>query len=1085
MVRVFRRALLIVGLVPILLPGFAARAATLTVNSTADDTTAADGLVTLREAILAAESDGTTDLGETGSGPDTIVFDAALTATGDATITLATVGDTQFGPSAFVVTTQVTIQGPSGGRGISLARDGGVAKLRHFAVTSTGNLTLENLTLSDGRAIGGDGGTNLGDDGGGGGGGAGLGGAIYNQGGLVVRGSTLVANTAQGGAGGAASDNVGADSGGGAGGGGLAGNGGNVPDDGSDGGAGGGGTFGKGGSPVGGGGGGGGGGTLTDGSNGSGATGGAGGTLNGGAGGNTGTDGLAATGPGGGGGGGSDEHKGGAGDFGGGGGGTGENDSNVVQTAGAGGFGGGGGGGGEDNNGGTGGFGGGGGGASDGGALADALSAAGGFGAGSGGNFGAPVVNGAGGGGGGGGFGGAIFNHNGALTLSNSTVSGNSAAGGDGGAANGGSAGGDGEALGGGVFNLNGSVSLENATFADNSAGRGSDVFNLAHETTAGVTPAVAILSLKNTILDSSGVSNVENARLGADPGQAVVNGDATDILLASVVNNGGFLNDGGILITDPLLGSLTDNGGPTATHAPQFPGSPAIDAGDAGAATDQRGVARPQGPGFDIGSVEVPRFTGALAPGDLLLTEFYGGSVVDIQGGGDFTLAPRFAYGLDDPFGICTGPGSEVYVTEFFPGEVTVITAGGDFTSATAFATGLVQPVNLVCSDTQILVAEFGAGEVTDITAGGDFSAATPFAFGLGSLVGLFRDSGGTLWASNQEGRVHDITAGGDFSADPGFANMGGDLRGVTERGSALLVTSSGTDQVLDFSAGGDLSAAPVFATVPSPTEIVDLGPVGLFTPLEVPPVVYEISAGGDFTTAEPFATGLTTGGGFADLALIEGCGDGILDPATEECDDANLLGGDGCSATCTIRCAPAPAPMCNAAMAASVKLDERKSGREKLSASLKKVTGAVSQADFGDPVGGDTRFALCLYDGGGTLVLDLRVDRAGELCGTKQKPCWKALGMQGYGYKDGAAEADGVTKLVAKGGAAGKGSLSLQGRNNQPKGQTDLPTGAAALLAGETSATLQLLASDGACFGAALGVQKAADGQFKAKAP
>ena len=603
------------------------------------------------------------------------------------------------------------------------------------------------------------------------------------------------------------------------------------------------------------------------------------------------------------------------------------------------------------------------------------------------------------------------------------------------------------------------------------------------------MTPAVATFSLKNTILDSSGVSNVENARLGADPGQAVVNGDATDILLASAVNNGGLINDGGILITDPLLGPLSDNGGPTATHAPQFPGSPAIDAGDAGTAIDQRGVARPQGPGFDIGSVEVPRFTGALAPGDLLLTEFYGGSVVDIQGGGDFTLAPRFAYGLDQPFGICTGPGSEVYVTEFFPGEVTVVTAGGDFTSATPFATGLDRPVNLVCSDTQILVAEFGAGEVTDITAGGDVSAATPFAFGLGSgeLVGLFRDSGGTLWASNQLGRVHDITAGGDFSADPGFAHIGGgDLRGVTERGSALLVTSSGTNQVLDFSAGGDLSAAPVFATVPGPTEIVDLGPVGLFTPLEVPPVVYEISAGGDFTTAEPFATGLTTGGGFADLALIEGCGDGILDPATEECDDANLLGGDGCSATCTIRCAPAPAPMCNAAMAASVKLDERKSGREKLSASLKKVTGAVSQADFGDPVGGDTRFALCLYDGGGTLVLDLRVDRAGELCGTKQKPCWKALGMQGYGYKDGAAEADGVTKLVAKGGAAGKGSLSLQGRNNQPKGQTDLPTGAAALLAGETSATLQLLASDGACFGAALrGAGKPPTGSSRPRRP
>ena len=47
------------------------------------------------------------------------------------------------------------------------------------------------------------------------------------------------------------------------------------------------------------------------------------------------------------------------------------------------------------------------------------------------------------------------------------------------------------------------------------------------------------------------------------------------------------------------------------------LPGSPAIDAGTAtGApATDQRGVARPQGPGVDIGAFEyqyVPVFTGA-----------------------------------------------------------------------------------------------------------------------------------------------------------------------------------------------------------------------------------------------------------------------------------------------------------------------------------------------------------------------------------------------------------------------------------------------------------------------------------------
>src|SRR5262249_23045330 len=52
--------------------------AVLTVNSTADNTTAGDGFVTLREAILAANSaiDVTTDLREisSGSGADTIKF---------------------------------------------------------------------------------------------------------------------------------------------------------------------------------------------------------------------------------------------------------------------------------------------------------------------------------------------------------------------------------------------------------------------------------------------------------------------------------------------------------------------------------------------------------------------------------------------------------------------------------------------------------------------------------------------------------------------------------------------------------------------------------------------------------------------------------------------------------------------------------------------------------------------------------------------------------------------------------------------------------------------------------------------------
>jgi hypothetical protein len=57
---------------------------------------------------------------------------------------------------------------------------------------------------------------------------------------------------------------------------------------------------------------------------------------------------------------------------------------------------------------------------------------------------------------------------------------------------------------------------------------------------------------------------------------------------------------------TDPKLGPLQDNGGPTDTQLPAVT-SPAIEAGvDAACpATDQRGVPRPQGPHCDSGAVE------------------------------------------------------------------------------------------------------------------------------------------------------------------------------------------------------------------------------------------------------------------------------------------------------------------------------------------------------------------------------------------------------------------------------------------------------------------------------------------------
>jgi hypothetical protein len=62
----------------------------------------------------------------------------------------------------------------------------------------------------------------------------------------------------------------------------------------------------------------------------------------------------------------------------------------------------------------------------------------------------------------------------------------------------------------------------------------------------------------------------------------------------------------GDLPATNPLLGPLANNGGPTDTEA-LLTGSPALNAGNNATCrvTDQRGVSRPQGPACDIGAYE------------------------------------------------------------------------------------------------------------------------------------------------------------------------------------------------------------------------------------------------------------------------------------------------------------------------------------------------------------------------------------------------------------------------------------------------------------------------------------------------
>lgn len=198
--------------------------------------------------------------------------------------------------------------------------------------------------------------------------------------------------------------------------------------------------------------------------------------------------------------------------------------------------------------------------------------------------------------------GGAISNNSGSIiTLNNSTISGNSAASGGAITTSGGhvtlnnsTISGNTATVEGGAIWSQASVTLNNSTVSGNSAAIGGGIYHVQ-----------GIITLNNTIIanstggdcfNNSGVINASYSLI--EDGLAFVNG----------TNNNN-------LTGDPLLGPLQNNGGPTRTHA-LLAGSIAIDAGNSAFLTDQRGFLRPidqpnyanaaGGNGSDIGSFEV-----------------------------------------------------------------------------------------------------------------------------------------------------------------------------------------------------------------------------------------------------------------------------------------------------------------------------------------------------------------------------------------------------------------------------------------------------------------------------------------------
>ena len=181
----------------------------------------------------------------------------------------------------------------------------------------------------------------------------------------------------------------------------------------------------------------------------------------------------------------------------------------------------------------------------------------------------------------------------------------------------------------------------------------------------------------------------------------------------------------------------------------------------------------------------------------------------------------------------------------------------------------------------------------------------------------------------------------------------------------------------------------------------------------------------------------------------------------------------------TVGVSCGTAPA-VCIAPEKGSLTIDEKTAGKEKLKVTLSKLQSALTQAQFGNPVSGNTAYKVCVYDGANQLTGQYTVARGGQTCG--DDPCWASVSDKGYKYKDKAGTADGITKMQVVGGELGKGKVKVMGKN----GSGQLPLGVAALLQNETSATVQVVSSSSICFGLNLTQVKKADGLvFSAKGP
>jgi hypothetical protein len=223
------------------------------------------------------------------------------------------------------------------------------------------------------------------------------------------------------------------------------------------------------------------------------------------------------------------------------------------------------------------------------------------------------------------------------VTIVNSTIRGNSAN------------------QGSGINNYGRRLTLINSTVSDNS---GTGIFTggaagfpseavlinstVSQNTFGGVAGFYSVNTLLNTTVTGNnfGISGSESTftignSLMSNNTQSDCNGTVNSLgynLIENAECTISGTTTGNQFDVDPGLGLLQNNGGPTFTHLPD-PGSPAINTGNPSGctdsagqllATDQRGVARPQGSACDIGAVERILTCGFDQPGNGQVFKLY-----------------------------------------------------------------------------------------------------------------------------------------------------------------------------------------------------------------------------------------------------------------------------------------------------------------------------------------------------------------------------------------------------------------------------------------------------------------------------